>query len=142
MHPFQEQNEISFPFKVLFALIYSNLKITNIWCLSLKFFSIFVNDHFTLNFPLIVIKTFSFMKPIPYHTYLFLFPIELLFYIIFSKKCWIELNGKRSLDRISLDRNCHFSLDRNCHFSLDQNFHNQLTEFFDTFHLIEWPNLV
>ena len=40
--------------------------------------------------------------------------------------------GKRSLDRISLDRNCHFSLDRNCG--------NQLIEFFDTFHLIEICN--
>ena len=37
--------------------------------------------------------------------------------------------GKRSLDRISVDRNCHFSVDRNCG--------NQLIEFFDTFHLIE-----
>jgi hypothetical protein len=37
--------------------------------------------------------------------------------------------GKRSLDRISLDRNCHFSV--------DQNFTNHLIEFFDTFHLIE-----
>ncbi len=26
--------------------------------------------------------------------------------------CPTPLNGKRSLDRISLDRNCHFSLDR------------------------------
>ena len=40
--------------------------------------------------------------------------------------------GKRSLDRISLDRNCHFSVDRNCG--------DQLTEFFDTFHLIESEN--
>jgi hypothetical protein len=40
--------------------------------------------------------------------------------------------GKRSLDRISLDRNCHFSLDRNCG--------NQLIELFDTFHLIESLN--
>ena len=42
------------------------------------------------------------------------------------------LLGKRSLDRISLDRNCHFSLDRN--------FTNHLIEFLDTFHLIESPN--
>ena len=41
----------------------------------------------------------------------------------------IEIKGKRSLDRISLDRNCVFSLDRN--------FTNHLIEFFDTFHLIE-----
>ncbi len=40
--------------------------------------------------------------------------------------------GKRSLDRISLDRNCHFSLDRN--------FTNHLIEFLDTFHLIESEN--
>ncbi len=40
--------------------------------------------------------------------------------------------GKRSLDRISLDRNCHFSVDRN--------FTNHLIEFFDTFHLIESLN--
>ena len=43
-----------------------------------------------------------------------------------------HLNGKRSLDRISLDRNCHFSVDRN--------FTNHLFEFFDTFHLIESLN--
>jgi hypothetical protein len=43
-----------------------------------------------------------------------------------------ETIGKRSLDRISLDRNCHFSLDRNCG--------NQLIELFDTFHLIESLN--
>ena len=42
------------------------------------------------------------------------------------------LMGKRSLDRISLDRNCHFSVDRNCG--------DQLIEFFDTFHLIESEN--
>jgi hypothetical protein len=48
--------------------------------------------------------------------------------------------GKRSLDRISLDRNCHFSLDRNCHFSLDRNFTNHLIELFDSFHLIESLN--
>ena len=40
-----------------------------------------------------------------------------------------QIIGKRSLDRISLDRNCHFSVDRN--------FTNHLIEFFDTFHLIE-----
>ena len=40
-----------------------------------------------------------------------------------------RLIGKRSLDQISLDRNCHFSVDRN--------FTNHLIEFFDTFHLIE-----
>jgi len=40
--------------------------------------------------------------------------------------------GKRSLDRISLDRNCRFSVDRN--------FTNHLIEFFDTFHLIEICN--
>ncbi len=34
----------------------------------------------------------------------------------------------------SFDRN---SLDRNCVFSVDRNFHNQLTEFFETFHLIK-----
>ncbi len=38
-------------------------------------------------------------------------------------------NGKRSLDRISVDRNCALSLDRN--------YVNHLIEFFDTFHLIE-----
>jgi hypothetical protein len=38
------------------------------------------------------------------------------------------------MDRGSFDRN---SLDRNCLFSVDQNFHNQLTEFFETFQLIE-----
>ncbi len=37
-------------------------------------------------------------------------------------------------DRGSFYRN---SLDRNCVLSLDRNFDNQLTEFFDTFHLIE-----
>ena len=41
-------------------------------------------------------------------------------------------SGKRSLDQISLDRNCHFSVDRNCG--------DQLTEFFNTFHLIESEN--
>ena len=41
-------------------------------------------------------------------------------------------NGKRSLDQISLDRNCHFSV--------DQNFTNHLIKFFDTFHLIESLN--
>jgi hypothetical protein len=40
--------------------------------------------------------------------------------------------GKRSLDRISLDRNCVLSL--------DQNYVNHLIEFFDTFHLIEICN--
>jgi hypothetical protein len=43
-----------------------------------------------------------------------------------------QIKGKRSLDRISVDRNCHFSVDRNCG--------NQLIEFFDTFHLIEICN--
>ena len=41
-------------------------------------------------------------------------------------------NGKRSLDRISLDQNCHFSLDRN--------FTNHMIELFDSFHLIESLN--
>ena len=40
--------------------------------------------------------------------------------------------GKRSLDRISVDRNCVLSVDRNCG--------NHLIEFFDTFHLIESLN--
>jgi hypothetical protein len=40
--------------------------------------------------------------------------------------------GKQSLDRISLDQNCHFSV--------DQNFTNHLIEFFDTFHLIKSLN--
>ncbi len=40
-------------------------------------------------------------------------------------------------DRGSFDRN---SLDRNCVLSVDQNFHNQLTEIFETFHLIEILN--
>jgi hypothetical protein len=40
--------------------------------------------------------------------------------------------GKRSLDRISVDRNCDLSVDRN--------FTNHLIEFFDTFHLIEICN--
>ena len=44
----------------------------------------------------------------------------------------VRYTGKRSLDRISLDRNCHFSVDRN--------FTNHLIEFFDTFHLIEICN--
>ncbi len=47
------------------------------------------------------------------------------------------LTGKRSLDRISVDRNCVLSLDRNCVLSLDRNYVNHLIEFFDTFHLIE-----
>ncbi len=38
------------------------------------------------------------------------------------------------MDRGSLDR---ISLDRNCHFSLDQKFHFHLIKFFGTFHLIE-----
>jgi hypothetical protein len=38
-------------------------------------------------------------------------------------------SGKRSLDRISVDRNCVLSL--------DQNYVNHLIEYFDTFHLIE-----
>jgi hypothetical protein len=37
-------------------------------------------------------------------------------------------------DRGLLDR---ISLDRNCHFSLDQKFHFHLIEFFGTFHLIK-----
>ena len=37
--------------------------------------------------------------------------------------------GKRSLDRISVDRNCVLSVDRNCG--------NQLIEFLDGFQLIE-----
>jgi hypothetical protein len=40
--------------------------------------------------------------------------------------------GKRSLDRISVDRNCVLSVDRNCG--------NHLIKFFDTFHLIESLN--
>ena len=40
--------------------------------------------------------------------------------------------GKRSLDRISVDRNCVLSLDRN--------YVNHLIKFFDTFHLIEICN--
>ena len=40
-----------------------------------------------------------------------------------------QSNGKRSLDRISVDRNCVLSL--------DQNYVYHLTEFCDTFHLIE-----
>ena len=44
----------------------------------------------------------------------------------------LAFKGKRSLDRISLDQNCHFSV--------DQNFTNHLIEFFDTFHLIESLN--
>ncbi len=40
--------------------------------------------------------------------------------------------GKRSLDRISVDRNCVLSVDRNCG--------NQLTEFLDGFQLIESLN--
>ena len=39
------------------------------------------------------------------------------------------LEGKRSLDQISVDRNCVLSLDRN--------YVNHLIKFFDTFHLIE-----
>jgi hypothetical protein len=34
--------------------------------------------------------------------------------------------NKQFFDRGSLDRN---SLDQNCHFSVDQKFHNHLTEF-------------
>jgi hypothetical protein len=44
----------------------------------------------------------------------------------------IKLIGKRSLDRISVDRNCVLSVDRNCG--------NQLTEFLDGFQLIESLN--
>jgi len=40
-------------------------------------------------------------------------------------------------DRGSVDRN---SVDRNCVLSLDQNYVNNLTEFFDTFHLIKICN--
>ena len=36
-------------------------------------------------------------------------------------------------DRGSFDQK---SLDQNCVLSVDRNFHNQLTEFFETFHLI------
>ena len=43
-----------------------------------------------------------------------------------------HFQGKRSLDRISVDRNCVLSVDRNCG--------NHLIEFFDTFHLIESLN--
>jgi hypothetical protein len=44
------------------------------------------------------------------------------------------INNIKKYDRGPFDRN---SLDQNCVLSLDQNFDNQLTEFFDTFHLIE-----
>ena len=43
-----------------------------------------------------------------------------------------SLDGKRSLDRISVDRNCVLSVDRNCG--------NQLTEFLDGFQLIKSLN--
>ncbi len=48
---------------------------------------------------------------------------------IFKISFGFDVAGKRSLDRISVDRNCVLSL--------DQNYVNHLTEFFDTFHLIE-----
>ena len=60
------------------------------------------------------------------------FNYQLIKFLFYIKKIYILLDTG-SVDQISLDRNCHFSLDRN--------FHNQLTKFFDTFHLIEWPNL-
>jgi hypothetical protein len=41
----------------------------------------------------------------------------------------VHAKGERSLDRISVDRNCVLSVDRNCG--------NQLTEFLDGFQLIE-----
>ncbi len=40
----------------------------------------------------------------------------------------------RKMDWGLVDRN---SLDQNCVLSLDRNYDNHLTEFFDTFHLIE-----
>ncbi len=45
----------------------------------------------------------------------------------------ILFKGKRSLDRISVDRNYVLSLDRNYVLSLDQNYVNHLIKF----HLIE-----
>jgi hypothetical protein len=55
-----------------------------------------------------------------------------LFFIFIFTTIFPPFFGKQSLDRISLDRNCHFSVDRN--------FTNHLIEFFDTFHLIESLN--
>ena len=50
--------------------------------------------------------------------------------VIFTGKCRrMVIEGKQSLDRISVDQNCVLSLDRN--------YVNHLIEFFDTFHLIE-----
>ena len=48
-----------------------------------------------------------------------------------------EWSDRRKVDRGSFDRN---SVDQNCVLSVDRNFHNHLTEFFDTFQLIESSN--
>ncbi len=42
-----------------------------------------------------------------------------------------------NIDRGSVDR---ISLDRNCHLSVDRKFHFHLIEFFETFHLIKTFN--
>ncbi len=62
-----------------------------------------------------------------------------------SSKMETQMNFVQKYDRGSFDRN---SLDQNCVLSVDRNFYYQLTEIFDTFHLIEflkpnltWPNL-
>jgi hypothetical protein len=58
---------------------------------------------------------------------------QLLFSLIGCRYKYLLMSfdkkGKRSLDQISVDRNCVLSL--------DLNYVNHLIEFFDTFHLIE-----
>ena len=70
------------------------------------------------------------------HTILkaFLWKNKFFIFVFLGFSSGFQLNGtlnkgKRSLDRISVDRNCVLSVDRNCG--------NHLIEFFDTFHLIK-----
>jgi hypothetical protein len=56
------------------------------------------------------------------------------FFYCFKIKLRCKYNSTTDVDRGSFDRN---SVDRNYVLSVDRNFHNQLTEIFETFHLIE-----
>ena len=73
------------------------------------------------------------------HTILkaFLWKNKFFIFVFLGFSSGFQLNGtlnkgKRSLDRISVDRNCVLSVDQNCG--------NHLIKFFDTFHLIESLN--
>jgi hypothetical protein len=86
------------------------------------------------------------IRPLLFFLYLFLslclplclpLCLSLYFFISFFLSLFLFLCNHHGLtfwDRGSFDQN---SLDRNCVFSVDQKFNNQLTEFFETFQLIE-----